>query len=181
MSNPTPEEFMAQRDTEELGEDQEGVAELDPLTSIAKSLQQLVAATAQSTGGCTDCERLRAESIEMEEAWERATERAVLAESRLDRIAGVVKPSVSKLANQVREVLDPPGAVEAAEPDGEPPVEAKLDAQPADDAEVEEWRAYARSRGYAGPDVDKANRSQIRSMLGIQHPATEVHNPEATQ
>lgn len=44
------------------------------------------------------------------------------------------------------------------------------DATPAEDADVEEWRAHARSLGYTGPDVDKANRSQIRTMLGIAHP-----------
>lgn len=39
--------------------------------------------------------------------------------------------------------------------------------QPAHNAPVEEWREYARSLGYAGPDIDKANRSMIRTTLGI--------------
>lgn len=44
-------------------------------------------------------------------------------------------------------------------------------AQPAHDAPVEEWRSYARRLGYTGPDVDAMNRSQIRTMLGIEQPA----------
>lgn len=44
-----------------------------------------------------------------------------------------------------------------------------INVQPAHDAPVEEWRAYARRLGYAGPDIDKANRSVIRTTLGIAH------------
>lgn len=40
--------------------------------------------------------------------------------------------------------------------------------QPAHDAPVEEWRAYARS---LGRDLDTMNRSQIRTQLGIEQPA----------
>lgn len=43
-------------------------------------------------------------------------------------------------------------------------------AVPAADASVEEWRAYARGLGYTGSDVDTMNRSQIRTMLGIEQP-----------
>lgn len=46
--------------------------------------------------------------------------------------------------------------------------------QPADDAPVEEWRAYARSTAYDDnpeyPDLDELNRSQIRTLLGIEQP-----------
>lgn len=45
-------------------------------------------------------------------------------------------------------------------------------AQPAHDAPVEEWRAYARALGFAGPDIDKANRSVIRTTLGIAQPTS---------
>lgn len=45
--------------------------------------------------------------------------------------------------------------------------------QPAHDAPVEEWRAYARSKGFAGPDIDKANRSQIRTALGVAQPVKD--------
>lgn len=40
-------------------------------------------------------------------------------------------------------------------------------AQPAADASVEEWRAFARAAGHT--DVDEANRSQIRTKLGLSH------------
>ncbi len=43
-------------------------------------------------------------------------------------------------------------------------------AMPAADASVEEWRAYARGLGYTGSDVDTMNRSQVRTMLGIEQP-----------
>lgn len=42
--------------------------------------------------------------------------------------------------------------------------------QPEHNAPVEEWRAYARALGYAGPEIDKANRSVIRTTLGIAQP-----------
>lgn len=46
-------------------------------------------------------------------------------------------------------------------------------AQPAHDAGVEEWRAYARNLGAVpeGTVLDQMNRSQIRTMLGIEQPA----------
>lgn len=46
--------------------------------------------------------------------------------------------------------------------------------QPAVDAPVEEWRAYARAM-HAVPDgtvLDQMNRSQIRTLLGIEQPVT---------
>lgn len=46
--------------------------------------------------------------------------------------------------------------------------------QPAHNAPVEEWRAYARALGYAGPEIDKANRSVIRTTLGIAQPTAEA-------
>lgn len=48
-------------------------------------------------------------------------------------------------------------------------------APPADDADVEAWRAYARDN-YSLPEdtvVDTMNRSQIRSLLGMPHPNAE--------
>lgn len=44
--------------------------------------------------------------------------------------------------------------------------------RPTRDADVEQWRSYARSAGYTG-DVDSMNRSQIRTVLGIDHGAGE--------
>jgi hypothetical protein len=49
--------------------------------------------------------------------------------------------------------------------------------QPEHNAPVEEWREYARALGYAGPEIDKANRSMIRTTLGI----AQVPSPESTE
>lgn len=40
-------------------------------------------------------------------------------------------------------------------------------------ASVEDWRAYARMFGHTGPDVDQANASQIRTLLGLPHPTAQ--------
>lgn len=70
-------------------------------------------------------------------------------------------------------VAEPVGAQPLSEP--EVPAAPQVSPQPtlntpAPDAHVVEWRAFARSLGYQGPDVDAANRSQIRTMLGLAHP-----------
>lgn len=41
---------------------------------------------------------------------------------------------------------------------------------PCPEQPVEEWRAYARSLGRVEPEIDTMNRSQIRTMLGIEQP-----------
>lgn len=88
----------------------------------------------------------------------------------VDDVLAICKPSTSKLANNVREAIASWRAPEAAaEPEPES-TEVLVHAAPADDASVEEWRGYARSLGYTGADVDQANRSQIRTMLGIPQP-----------
>ena len=51
---------------------------------------------------------------------------------------------------------------------------AVVPVQPEQGAPVEEWRAYARALGYAGPEIDNANRSQIRTALGISQTAPEA-------
>lgn len=58
----------------------------------------------------------------------------------------------------------------AADPEGIPVVPQ----QPAHNAPVEEWREYARALGFAGPEIDKANRSVIRTTLGIAQPVPEA-------
>lgn len=74
-----------------------------------------------------------------------------------------------------------PGGPELQQPAGESPVitESGLDipVPPADDAPVEDWRAYARALGLAGHsdpelnvDLDELNRSQIRTALGLDQP-----------
>lgn len=41
---------------------------------------------------------------------------------------------------------------------------------PTRDADVEAWRSYARTRGFDDPAVGVMNRSQIRTMLGVEQP-----------
>lgn len=75
----------------------------------------------------------------------------------------------------VRQAFDPLG-VEKPEDAifvPETAVPAPEPVQPEHNAPVEEWRAYARALGYAGPDIDKANRSVIRTTLGIAQPVTD--------
>lgn len=60
----------------------------------------------------------------------------------------------------------------------DPEVDSPSDAlnqteQPEHNAPVEEWREYARAQGLAGPNIDRANRSQIRTALGIAQPAKD--------
>lgn len=117
----------------------------------------------------------------------------------VDEIRGIVKKSTSKVSLEVKAAIDAwanPQTPSPA-PDASPSESAVDDAaaaglsaqdvqqragegsqtmggfvgQPVHGADVEEWRAYARARGYQGVDVDTMNRSQIRTMLGIDHPA----------
>lgn len=89
----------------------------------------------------------------------------------IDDILAAVKPSTSKLADKVRAIAEE--AFQAATDPG-PPAEPAPDAPPADDAPVDEWRAYARSRtDVEVTGVDTANRSQIRTMLGLSHGSAE--------
>lgn len=189
-TTPTPEEFLALPSDPEEGEDLDefvpvvvspngdvqtlqqwvhggpGLDPVDPLTSIAESLQTIAGAAGVSAylhqQAATLSEQLEETRRELADAEALARVQADLIES----VREVVKPSTSKLANSVREVLGAASFVA-------PTAEVETPEQPADDADVETWRTYARSLGYAGPNVDKANRSQIRTMLGIPHPASE--------
>lgn len=65
-----------------------------------------------------------------------------------------------------------PSLAYAAPVEPEDPVSQKPQ-QPEHNAPVEVWREYARALGYAGPEIDKANRSVIRTTLGIAQPGTD--------
>lgn len=173
---PTPEEFLT---TYEQPDEPEEI-ELEPLESIADSLRCLVAVMKPQEGIVlpTDYETVSDEYAPavLEEAskqaaeedrddWEdkhRALSELVMA------ISAIVKPSTSKVSLEVKAAIERwtnPQPEPAEETSGSEPLD-----QPAHDAPVEEWRAYARSYGYTGYDVDKCNRSQIRTMLGIEQP-----------
>lgn len=159
MTNaPTTEEFLSQVGTDD--EEEETYAP-DPMDSIAESLRRLVTvAEGQGTEEAAS-EQLREDLDDLES-------RYVAMDELVEGIVAIVKPSTSKLANSVREAVDRWRGVPVE------PEPAEMGAQrPTNDAPVEEWREFARSRGYQGPDVDKANRSQIRTMLGIAQPETD--------
>lgn len=174
----TPEQFMAQPTDpdEDLAPDLASVP-ADPLTSIASSLGLLVSVVQRRDvqEAQADDQSALVNQLDREINALRAqldTKQALIAQ-----VLEVCKPSVSKLANQVREVLTPRAVVEVAT---QPPTELEVPADaptnvapsepPPDGADTEEWRAYARNAGYRGPDVDQMNRSQIRTTLGIAHP-----------
>lgn len=172
----------------------------DPLTSIATSLEKIAGSFERASADndeLMEC-RQRVADLEAEVAEIEALHDAK--QELIERTLAVCKPSVSKLAIAVREVLEPVVVPPAAEPHPSGPqctncqryfadqelldlhacaalpapipVENAVEmghAVPAHDAGVEEWRAYARSLGYSSPKVDNANRSQIRSLLGIAH------------
>ena len=157
MTLPTPTEFLAMpSDPDEDGPD------LDPLHSIAESLRQIAAARA-GTALPAPSDEWRAHERELGELLQDA-------ERKLDEIRALVKPSTSKLANGIRDVLDPPADDESEETgDDEPETTVP---PPAHDATVGEWRDYARGLQDPGADtydLEQMNRSQIRTMLGIEH------------
>lgn len=160
MTTITPEQFMAtpqpdEDDTEEVS------APTDPLTSIAASLQTLVSKVLEHEESEREADQLNQTLNQLD------TEYAEL-QAKVDQVAELIKPSTSKLANAIREVLDPPAPSEpAATEPGTEPVE-----QPADDAPVEEWRVFGAARGLE--HVEGLNRSQIRSALDIPQPVSEA-------
>lgn len=140
--------------------------------------------------GCTDCTGLRNELYPALDAAEARTARA---EALIEEIAGIVKKSTSKVSLEVKAAIgawrapETPSPAPDASPASEPAVDDAAEAVhlaqdvrpasageglgvPAPEAHVETWRAYARGQGYAGPDIDTMNRSQIRTMLGIEQP-----------
>lgn len=216
----TPELFLSlPHHPEDDLEDTEPVFYADPLQEVASALTRMADSIAVAVragigeedetyavdpaGEAALRERiteLEAELSELDDILTARTDRLTALGAQLDEIRAAVKPSVSKLANAVRAVLDggepaepetkAPAAVEqpqepVAQPTGAPtpdeaqqpnsdiqmaPAASAPAATPAPDAPVEDWRAFARSLGYQGSDVDAANRSQIRTMLGLAHP-----------
>lgn len=182
---PTPEAFLAlpsdpeDDDTEHTELVAESIPQ-DPLESIASSLGLIAAKfghTAAQDGMAEEPCAAHASALHeaqdlIDELRRANADRAAkhqAVEELIDQVLEVVKPSVSKLANEVRATIEgyrnPPAQ---PEDDNEPGA-----VQPADDADVEAWREFARTLGVV-PDepnvIDSMNRSQIRSMLGLAHP-----------
>lgn len=142
MTTPTPEQFMAQTEPDETDD-------LDPLVAIATHLQAIAA---NFTGNTREAELQQTiDDLEVQVA---------SVNEVLDQVLDACGKSKGQLAVRVREVILGPGEQPASPDDGATP--------PANDADVEEWRAYARGLGLVD-GLDQANRSQIRTMLGISH------------
>lgn len=176
MTAPTPEEFLLQTGEEyddwqptpatdhvALPSPQPG----DPLTSIASSLATIAEASHVSAYLDQEARRLREERDEIDRELADALALNQVQTDLLERVAEIIRPSTSKLANSVRAVLE--GAAEAVT--GEHANE--VDAPPAHDAPIEEWVAWAAPRVPEGTDLVRMNRSQIRTVLGIPHDAGE--------
>lgn len=171
MTAPTPEAFLAQPPDpdEDLDVDIDIDIDIDidvtpgahpllrPLQDIAEQLEWIARGPAEAEKAS---DRLNEAYADLEAS--HAQLFGLVAD-----IEKIVKKSTSKLADQVRAAIDGWKA-----PAVEETVPASNAAEmghhpPAHDADVEEWRGYARSLGYTGADIDTANRSQIRTMLGI--------------
>lgn len=173
---PTPEEFLAATEPDDEEPDAFTAPIGDPLESIAHSLHRLTEIVvrrdsddAVESGAVVPQE----EFDELARAHDDLEAKCEALTGLVDEVLAVVKPSVSKVANQVRETVAAwrEGQVPQAEPE---PVPVENDVEmgaepPSHDAPVFAWRGYARSLGYNGPDIDSMNRSQIRTMLGIEH------------
>jgi hypothetical protein len=165
---PTVEQFLA----DQSNVDETEFEHADPLQSIADSLRQLVGSVVEHDTEESPDQRLKQAFDDLEAKHQ--TLWLLLAE-----VEKIVKPSTSKVSLEVKAAIEAwksPEISEQAEPVAEPvPASNATEmgySHPAHDADVEEWRTYARVLGYQGKDVDQANRSQIRTMLGIEQPAS---------
>ncbi len=166
MYLPTPAEFLAMTDPDEDEFEDDyannfAAPSVEFLSSIAESLRQLVDVAQGKAVEDNESDRLR------EAASDLAEERFGLL-NLLEEIQALIKPSTSKLANSVRDAIDKWNGVA---PTPEPVEEPQLAVQPAHDASVEEWQTYAHTCGVNTADIRGLNRSQIRTLLGIEQPA----------
>lgn len=231
MTALTPEEFMLLPVDPDEDHEADAFAYVNPSDHTPLDRLADLEARVSALEGHGGVQQLREESIEMEEAWERATEQVGLANAHeidltheladleakhdvvlrlVEEIRGIVKKSTSRVSLDVKAAIEAwanPLAVEGGDPvagkgshtrtptEGGPdfckecsdaaydwvvwPCEQATSAQPAEhDADVEDWRAYAKA--VHGVDkggkldftvIDQMNRSQIRTMLGIEQPA----------
>lgn len=193
---PTAEQFLTSYQPAEDDETVLGALDAhDPLASMAESLHTIAAALAGGTpvlgelveaGPTSGSSALDDIVRELKEQHQALTEEHADLEDQhralyalLADVEKVVAPSTSKLANAVRAAItawrnpevpaEPAGPVDEA---GEP-----LE-HPAHDAPLEEWQAYALACGATEADLAGANRSRIRTLLGIPQPVEPPADPE---
>lgn len=191
---PTPADFLMIREPDEDDAEpfEQNAARLDDLE------RRLYALEARGRDLQNDAQLLQEETSDQEHrmhtliedlADEQAKHAVVIA--LVDQIEGIVRKSTSQVSLAVKAAIkawanpDTPSpapdvaesAVDDAAGAGSPEQDVQQSAgeglpQPAVDAPVDEWRAYARSI-HAVPEgtvLDQMNRSQIRTLLGIEQP-----------
>lgn len=194
-TTPSPEAFLAQPydPDEEDAEPVDHAAAAPSLALISDALQAVVRLLERQESAVGHA--LLDERNDLVSQLDATLAQAAAQQAQIDEVLALCKPSTSKLANSIRAVLDPPevavveespAETEAAWEDGpsfaevhaEVPDEAPAAAQQeppsqafelGPNASVEDWRAYARMFGHT--EVDTLNRSQIRTLLGVPHPA----------
>lgn len=184
---PTIEQFFAMQD----GEEDVEVEATDPLTSIAESLRTIAAGmggeayTAEVVASPGDTRWSELHQVAMEQLDDLEEKHRSLFDL-LAEVEKIVKPSTSKVSLEVKAAIEAwkaPAVPETEEPpadliskaEREQMMAAPVTAQPAHDADVEEWRAYAMATAgeqFELVGLDQMNRSQIRTMLGIEQPTT---------
>ncbi|MDQ6524301.1 hypothetical protein RB608_11850 [Nocardioides sp. LHD-245] len=196
---PTPAEFLLSSEPDEEAYEpfEQNAARLDALERRVYALEaergaQPIPAVLE-TAACTECADFRSEAQTLRETYAEMGHAYAGAVELVEQIEGIVKKSSSKVSLEVKAAIEAWRSPAAEpEPEGEPAAEGthtrtSTDSGPdfcreCSDAAgdwmewpcpaqpIEEWRAYARGLGYTGADVDTMNRSQIRTMLGIEQP-----------
>jgi hypothetical protein len=192
-STPSPEDFLAQPYDPDEDNEPEVPAELlqGPTSAEAMQIQwatpprdisqiaESIADSLRNIAGQADNRKVY--TAELSSAITKLSDtqnRLQELEEQIGEVLIIIKPSQSKLAKQIQEVLNPPTPEPARELVSEEQVEIDQ-AAPADDASVEEWRQFARTMAGDANDWSELNRSQIRTALGIAQPVgSEV--PEVT-
>lgn len=174
---PTAQEFLAMQSTEDDVE----LEHVSPLESIAESLRMI----AVGMGGEVFSAELVQESPSdrLQEAFDDLEDKHRSLFDLLAEVERIVKPSTSKVSLDVKAAIDrwkSPEVPTTEQVEAETvPVENAAEMglpQPDHDADAEVWRAYARQLGHGrtGPafnELNQMNRSQIRTMLGIEQPS----------
>lgn len=182
---PTVEQFLAMQTSEDDHAEPEILSfSVDPLESIAESLSRIAASMGGETftaelvqqEGCEHADDLAQAMRDLQDRddWEAKHQELFLVVAGIEKI---VSKSTSKVSLEVKAAIDAwrkPVVRQALTADEVAALDVVIHPeQPAHDADVEQWREYARGLGAlpAEPDaIDSMNRSQIRTLLGIEQP-----------
>lgn len=130
---PSAEEFLSTPATPE-DVDTDPPDRADPLESIAESLRTIAAGVQAVDTADAELEQLRRDYDQLDQANVELRAELIRRDGLLRQVFDTVKPSTSKLANKVREVLATPLE---DDPDGRNPgVQVKVTGQPVDPPET---------------------------------------------